>query len=126
MNLSHLLVDGSPWIDRVWYNGSLFTFPAIGEETQGQFALIEAVVRKGNAPPRHVHDREDEAFYVLEGETTVSVVDRSTAATPGTMIFLPRDIAHSFVIESEHLRALILSRPLVWKDGSRNSVCPHP
>ncbi len=55
----------------VWYNGSLMTFLATGEETQGQFALIEAVGRKGNAPPPHIHRREDEIFYVLEGELAV-------------------------------------------------------
>ena len=103
---------GRQSLDRsVWYSGSLFTFLATGEETQGQFALIEAVARKGNAPPRHIHHREDETFYVLEGEITVSVGDRTIKATPGTMVFLPRDIAHSFVIESEHLRMLVLLAP---------------
>ena len=55
----------------VWYNGSLMTFLATGEDTHGQFALIEAVARKGNVPPPHVHHREDEIFYVLEGEIVV-------------------------------------------------------
>jgi quercetin dioxygenase-like cupin family protein len=69
---------GRQSLDRsVWYNGSLFTFLATGEETQGQFALIEALARKGNVPPRHIHHREDETFYVLEGEITVSVGDRT-------------------------------------------------
>ena len=64
---------GRQSLDRsVWYSGSLFTFLATGEETQGQFALIEVVARKGNAPPPHLHHREDETFYVLEGEMTVS------------------------------------------------------
>jgi quercetin dioxygenase-like cupin family protein len=99
-------------LDRsVWYNGSLMTFLATGEDTQGQFALIEAVSRKGNAPPRHIHRREDETFYVLEGEMTVSVGESTIKATPGTMVFLPRGVAHSFAIESEQLRVLILATP---------------
>ena len=44
----------------VWYNGSLMTFLATGEDTHGQFALIEAVARRGNVPPPHIHHREDE------------------------------------------------------------------
>jgi len=95
----------------VWYNGSLMTFLATGEDTHGQFALIEAVARKGNVPPPHIHHREDEIFYVLEGEIVVSVGDRTIKGTPGTMVFLPRDVAHSFTIESEQSRMLILLTP---------------
>ena len=95
----------------VWYNGSLMTFLATGEDTHGQFALIEAVARKGNVPPPHIHHREDEIFYVLEGEIVVSVGDRTIKGTPGTMVFLPRDVAHSFTIESEESRMLILLTP---------------
>jgi quercetin dioxygenase-like cupin family protein len=116
---------GRQSLDRsVWYNGSLFTFLATGEETQGQFALIEAVARKGNAPPRHIHHREDETFYVLEGEITVSVGDRTIKATPGTMVFLPRDIAHSFVIESEHLRMLVLLAPASLEEWFKEFSVP--
>ena len=60
----------------VWYNGSLMTFLATGEDTHGQFALIEAVTRRGNVPPPHIHHREDEISYVLEGDVVVSVGDR--------------------------------------------------
>ena len=103
---------GRQSLDRsVWYNGSLMTFLATGEETQGKFALIEAVGRKGNDPPPHIHRREDETFYVLAGEVVFSVGDRTIKGTPGTMIFLPRDVRHSFTIESEHARMLILVTP---------------
>jgi quercetin dioxygenase-like cupin family protein len=95
----------------IWYNGSLMTFLATAEDTQGRFALIEAVSRKGNAPPPHIHHREDETFYVLEGEITVSVGDRTIKAKAGTMVFLPRGIVHSFTIDSEQLRALVLATP---------------
>ena len=103
---------GRQSLDRsVWYNGALMTFLATGEETQGKFALIEAVSRKGNDPPPHTHRREDEIFYVLEGEVVASVGDRTIKGTPGTMIFLPRDVRHTFTIESEHARMLILVTP---------------
>jgi quercetin dioxygenase-like cupin family protein len=99
-------------LDRsVWYIGSLMTFLATSEETQGRFALIEAVTKKGNDPPPHTHRREDEIFYVLEGAVVVSVGDRTIKGTPGTMIFLPRDVRHSFTIESEQARMLILVTP---------------
>lgn len=95
----------------VWYNGSLMTFLASGEDTHGQFALIEVVARRGNVPPPHIHHREDEIFYLLEGEIVVSVGDRTIKGTAGTMVFLPRDVAHSFTIESDQGRMLILLTP---------------
>lgn len=104
--------QGRQSLDRsIWYNGSLMTFLATGEDTEGQFALIEAVTRKGNGPPPHIHHREDETFYVLEGEITVSVGDRTIRATPGTMVFLPRGIAHTFVVDSGQARVLVLVTP---------------
>ena len=103
---------GRQSLDRsVWYNGSLMTFLATGKETDGQFALIEAVARRGNVPPPHIHHWEDEMFYVLEGEVVVSVGDRTIKGTAGTMFFLPRDVVHSFTIESEQSRMLILLAP---------------
>src|SRR5215469_4729346 len=67
----------------VWYSGWLVTFLATGQDTLGQFALQEQVGRKGNVPPPHIHHREDETFYVLEGEMTFSIGDRTVKATPG-------------------------------------------
>jgi quercetin dioxygenase-like cupin family protein len=99
-------------LDRsVWYGGQLMTFLATAEDTQGKFALIEAIARRGNDPPPHIHHREEETFYVLEGEMTFSVGGQTIKATPGTMVCLPRDVAHSFVIDSEQLRMLILLTP---------------
>ena len=110
----------------VWYNGSLMTFLATGEDTQGQFALIEAVQRKGNVPPPHIHHREDEIFYVLEGELTVSVSDRTIKATPGTMVFLPRNVPHSFTIDSEQGRMLILLTPAGFEGWFKELSVPAP
>ena len=124
---SFAFARGRKSLDRsVWYNGSLLTFLATAEETRGQFALIEATTRKGNVPPRHTHHREEETFYVLEGEMTVSVGDRTTKATPGTMVCLPRDVAHSFTIESEQLRMLILLTPAGLEGWFNEFSVPAP
>jgi len=118
---------GRQSLDRsVWYSGSLMTFLATAEDTQGQFALIEAVARKGNGPPAHIHHREEETFYVLEGEMTVSVGDRTIKATPGTMVFLPRGVVHSFAIESEQLRVLILLTPAGMEGWFKEFSVPAP
>jgi quercetin dioxygenase-like cupin family protein len=87
------------------------TFLATAEDTQGKFALIEGVARKGNVPPPHIHHREEETFYVLEGEMTFSGGGQTIKATPGTMFCLPCDVPLSFVIDSEQGRVLILLTP---------------
>lgn len=118
---------GRQSLDRsVWYSGSLFTFLATGDDTHGQFALMEVVGRKGNAPPPHLHRHEDETFYVLEGELKASVGGRTIKATPGTMVFMPRDIAHSFVIESERLRMLVLLAPAGLEKWFKEFSVPAP
>jgi len=88
--------------------------------------LIEAVGRKGNAPPPHIHRREDEIFYVLEGELAVSVGDRTMKAVPGTMVFLPRNVQHSFTIESEQMRMLILLTPAGFEGWFKELSVPAP
>jgi quercetin dioxygenase-like cupin family protein len=109
-----------------WYNGALVTFLATGEDTHGQFALIEVVGRRGNVPPPHIHHREDETFYVLEGEIVASVGDRTIKGTPGTMIFFPRDVRHSFIIESEQYRMLILVTPAGFEGFFKEFSVPAP
>ena len=114
-------------LDRsVWYSGQLMTFLATAEDTQGKFALIEAVARRGNDPPPHIHNREEEAFYVLEGEMTFSVGGQTIKATPGTMVCLPREVAHSFVIDSEQVRMLILLTPAGFEGWFKEFGVPAP
>jgi len=110
----------------VWYTGWLLTFLATGEETRGQFALMEQVARKGNVPPRHIHHREDETFYVVEGEMTFSVGDQTIKATPGTMVFAPRDIPHSFTIDSEQVRILVMVSPAGAEGFFKECSVPAP
>lgn len=97
--------------ESVWYSGHLLTFLATGEDTQRRFALMEIVGRKGNVPPPHIHHREDETFYILEGEMTASVSGQTIKGTPGTVIFLPCNVVHSFEVESEQIRMLVLLTP---------------
>ena len=95
-----------------WYSGWLLTFLATGEETGGRFALVEELGRKGLSaePPLHVHTREEEWFYVIEGEMTAYVGDEVIHAPAGTFVVLPRGVPHRFEI-SEEVRLLNLITP---------------
>ena len=83
----------------IWFLGTLMTLKATGEQTNGAYGLIEQVLPPRFASPLHVHHREDEAFYLLEGEATFTCGDQRMNASPGSYIFFPRDIPHWFCIK---------------------------
>jgi mannose-6-phosphate isomerase-like protein (cupin superfamily) len=80
--------------------GDVYRFLAVGEDTAGRYALFEAVVPPGGGPPVHVHSREEEGFYVLEGEITFVLEDGRLAAGPGTFVNMPVGTPHTFKNES--------------------------
>ena len=77
----------------------------------GAFSLFEATLVPGTEPPPHVHSREDELFYVLEGEFDVYVGEQAYKAKTGECVFLPQLKPHAFLIRSHRLRVLILYTP---------------
>lgn len=89
----------------------LDTFKAVASQTRGLFALKESRSARGSGPPLHVHEREDEACYVIEGEVTLFIGDETVSATSGSWTYLPRRIPHSLRIESDEARMLWLIVP---------------
>jgi hypothetical protein len=88
--------------------------------------LIEGVTRKGNVPPPHIHTREDETFYILEGELTASIGGQKIKGTPGTVIFGPRNVVHSFEIHSEQVRMLLMLTPAGLEGYFKECSVPAP
>ena len=80
----------------LWVAGELVTLKVLGEDTDGAFTLLEEVTPPQGGPPPHIHHREDEAFYVLEGELEFLVDDRTIPATAGSVAYGPRNILHAF------------------------------
>jgi quercetin dioxygenase-like cupin family protein len=76
--------------------GETITIKVRGEETGGAYSMIETVAPPGGGPPLHVHHREDESFYVLEGEFEVRIADETLRVGPGAFLFAPRDIPHTY------------------------------
>lgn len=93
------------------YLGHLFTFLADAAGTGGAFAMIDATVRKGLEPPPHTHTHEDETYVILEGRWTFRAGTETISAGPGSLVFLPRGVQHSFSVEEDAARALILLNP---------------
>jgi mannose-6-phosphate isomerase-like protein (cupin superfamily) len=82
------------------YMGSLMTFLAKGSETSGRFALMEYHTKPGNEPPPHVHEREHELYFVLEGTMRFYCEDKTLDIGAADVVFLPRGKAHAFTCTS--------------------------
>src|SRR5262245_21277358 len=92
--------------------GDVYRFLATGEDTGGKYALFEALVSPGGGPPTHVHSREEEGFYVLEGEITYLVGDQRLVANAGMFANMPVGTPHSFKNESgKPARMLVFLAP---------------
>ena len=84
---------------------------AYGSDTNGVLGAIEVASPRGAVPPLHVHQREDEAFYVVEGAYSVFIGNDVIEASPGTWVWGPRGVAHGYQIHSERGRHLSLTMP---------------
>src|SRR6476646_5288540 len=69
--------------------GDLYRFLATGDETDGKYAMFEAIVPPGGGPPPHIHSREEEGFYILEGEITFTIDGKPLVATAGMVANMP-------------------------------------
>ena len=72
-----------------WGPGDLYTFLVTGEESGGAYFAMEAFVPPGGGPPPHIHSREDETFYLLEGEIEFLLGDETILAGPGDFVTSP-------------------------------------
>jgi quercetin dioxygenase-like cupin family protein len=76
--------------------GGDITFIVRGEQSAGALAALEAVAPPGEGPPLHLHGREDETIYVLEGEFRLKLGDELSTRGPGSFVFIPRGLAHTW------------------------------
>lgn len=95
----------------ILFLGNKVTVLVSGEDTKGKYATILTEERKGFEPPPHTHMREDETFYVLEGQITYFLDDTVIHATPGTYIYAPKGIKHTFKVNTETAKVLLTVFP---------------
>jgi quercetin dioxygenase-like cupin family protein len=94
-----------------WFLGTLLRVLADGDDTAGTFTVMEQRAPKGFSPPLHVHRREDTALLVLEGNITVVVGRERMQVGSGGFVWLPRDVPHTFRVDSDTVRQLELITP---------------
>jgi quercetin dioxygenase-like cupin family protein len=94
-----------------WYIGHFMSLQLTSEQTGGRYALLRFTERRGLEPPPHTHTNEDETFLLLEGEAIYTVGNKTYHAKAGDIMFLPKNIQHSFKIQTEKLETLMLLTP---------------
>jgi len=89
--------------------GDVYRFLATGAETLGRYAIWEALVLPGGGPPPHTHSREEEGFYVLEGDIVLTVGDQRLALSAGMFANMPVGVEHAFKNESTKPARMLIS-----------------
>ena len=89
--------------------GDIYRFLATGDDTNCNYAMWEAIVPPGGGPPPHVHSREEEGIYILEGEIIFQIGDQRLLATAGMFANMPVGTPHSFKNESGRTARMLIS-----------------
>ena len=106
--------------------GALFHFLAGGEQTNNSFSLMFIEVHKGNEPPAHTHQREDESYYILEGNIRFWIGDKVIDAKAGDFVHLPKGIPHKFELQSEVVKELMWIAPAGLEKWFWDNSAPSP
>ncbi len=92
--------------------GGPTTIKARTESTNGSFTFLEVTIGPKQGPPAHVHRREDEMWYLLDGRFRFIAGTKLFEAEPGAFVFVPRGTAHCFQnLEDRASRILVMFTP---------------
>jgi mannose-6-phosphate isomerase-like protein (cupin superfamily) len=94
-----------------WWSSGLAVIKATAADTDGQMTILEVTEPPDTAAPLHVHHREDEAFWILEGSATFEVGEQTIEARAGDYLLGPRDVPHRFTTGPDGCRMLFILTP---------------
>jgi quercetin dioxygenase-like cupin family protein len=70
--------------------GDRYTFLITGAQTNGSYFIMEGIIPPGGGPPLHIHHREEESLYLLEGVLDITLGKKKVKATTGDFVQIPR------------------------------------
>lgn len=94
-----------------WWLGALAVIKATAADTGGHLTLVDVTDPPGVEAPPHVHHREDEAFWILDGEVTFEIGGETIEASAGDFVFGPRDVPHRYKVGDAGSRMLFILTP---------------
>ncbi|MGH3416954.1 MAG: cupin domain-containing protein [Actinocrinis sp.] len=113
-----------------WLDGGVFSVLLDSAATDGQLTVGRFAVGKGEAPPYHLHTREDEVFLLIAGSALVWCDGEETQLSEGGIVYLPRNVPHGYRITSETADLLMICTPGgiegMFRDAGRDMATPRP
>ena len=94
----------------LWVLGELLIYKIPSQRTGGAYALFEVITYPGTGPPPHVQHREDEAFYILEGEYEFLIGGEALRASAGSLLFVPKGLMHAHKNVGERVGSMLLTQ----------------
>jgi mannose-6-phosphate isomerase-like protein (cupin superfamily) len=105
--------------EAIWWAGSLAEIKVTAEQTGGALSILEITEPPNMDGPLHVHHREDEGFWILEGSITLEVGETSVELGPGDFGWGPRGVPHRYSTGDEGCRMLYVMTPGGFEDFVR-------
>lgn len=109
--------------ERLWFLGTFATIKVSGEDTDGRFALIEFLFPRHASPSLHTHP-QDESYIVLEGVLTVQAAEERFELESGATAVVPMGVPHTFRVDSDTARVLVVSTPAGLERFVRDGSVP--
>jgi quercetin dioxygenase-like cupin family protein len=113
-----------------WLDGGVFSVLLDSAATDGQLTVGRFDVSRGEAPPYHVHTREDEVFMLIKGTALVWSDDQEMELSEGGIVFLPKNVPHGYRITSDTADLLMICTPGgiegMFRQAGRDLRTPRP
>ena len=97
--------------EAIWWFAALAEVKASAAQTGGLLTIVQVTEPPNSAAPLHVHHRDDESFWILEGDITFEVGGETIEAHAGDFVFGPRDIPHRYTVGDSGCRMLFIMTP---------------
>ncbi|MFW6693987.1 cupin domain-containing protein [Streptomyces sp. MAR4 CNX-425] len=113
-----------------WLDGGTFSVLLDGQATDGALTVGRFRVNKGEAPPFHLHTREDEIFLLISGTALLWAGDEELELNEGGIVYLPRNLPHGYRITSDTADLLMIATPSgiegMFRSAGRDITTPRP
>ncbi len=97
-------------VKSLWVMGVLVTYKVPSHRTGGAYSLFEVATQPGTGPPPHIHHREDEAFYVLEGEYEFLAGRETLRVGAGSLLYVPKGTVHAHRVVGERMGRMLVTQ----------------
>lgn len=107
-----------------WWFGALAEIKLTAGQTGGALSIVEITEAPGAEAPLHVHERDDETFWILDGDVRIEVGDTAIELSAGDVAFGPRGVPHRYTVGDRGCRMLFIMTPGGFEELVRGMSVP--